>query len=219
MARLPPNVDEPRLLLYMAEARRDLAADGFSRGYEARAIYGPDRETIIGALVIGRNEAGEEAHERVIYPLLGEKVMTDQEPPKPLLVGELNPFGADPYYALYPLPSGSSGGRLARLLGLSMTAYLRRFDRANLCTGSWSAPAARAAAAELRRREGKIVLLGAKVRGAFGLDLEPFSVQDRFVVIPHPSGLNRAWGEPGARDRLRRLFAEQGLPVGEGGAG
>jgi hypothetical protein len=61
-----------------------------------------------------------------------------------VLVGESNPYGADPRYALYPLPPQASGGRLARILGLSARQYLRAFPhRVNLLTTArWAAPAA-----------------------------------------------------------------------------
>jgi hypothetical protein len=39
---------------------------------------------------------------------------------KIVLVGESNPYGADPYYALYPAPDGSAGHRLCCLV-LGMT--------------------------------------------------------------------------------------------------
>ena len=38
--------------------------------------------------------------------------------PRTWLVGEQNPYGADPNFALYPLPENAAGARLARFLGL-----------------------------------------------------------------------------------------------------
>lgn len=146
---------------------------------------------------------------------------------KPLLVGESNPYGSDPSFALYPLPERASGWRLCKLvMGLERGAYLRAFDRVNLCTGKWSMGEARDKAQEIRdsRRKAPIVLCGAKVSEAFGMDFYPFTVSDtfdlhgmhvrRFVVLPHPSGLSRAWNEPGAFDRARAVLTEAGvLPV------
>lgn len=136
---------------------------------------------------------------------------------KPLLVGELNPYGSDPAFALYPLPRHASGGRLAEILGLSRTEYLRTFDRANLCDGRWSMYPARVRAKEILRvsmedEVGRtIVLLGAKVCSAFYVDYEPFTsiawLVDpvvRTVVLPHPSGLSRKWNEPGAAELARK---------------
>lgn len=144
---------------------------------------------------------------------------------KPTLVGECNPYGADPYFALYPLPENASGGRLARILGLSRTEYLRRFDRVNLCEGSWSLPAARAKAQALR--DGRpLVLLGAKVCAAFKLAFVPFMqtglveqveptqgfIKYRRIavayILPHPSGLNRIWNESDAVEKSRLCVAE-----------
>lgn len=134
---------------------------------------------------------------------------------RPWLIGELNPFGGDPDMALYPLPENSSGGRLARTLGLSRTDYLRAFERRNLCTEKWRLSLARCAAGQfLAEANGApIVLLGAKVCAAFAVPFAPFTgyVDERapahplVVVLPHPSGLNRMWNQPGAQDRARAL--------------
>jgi len=127
---------------------------------------------------------------------------------KPLLVGELNPYGADPELALYPLPEHASGGRLARILGLSRGQYLRAFGRANLCSGRWSLGDARGAAELLtimNDRDRPIVLLGSKVCQAFAQPYHPFTSAGRLHVLPHPSGRCRAWNEPGAVARARAL--------------
>lgn len=127
---------------------------------------------------------------------------------RPLLVGEANPWGSDPEFALYPLPEHASGGRLARFLGLSHGQYLRLFDRRNLCPSRWSMPEARAQA-ELIRAEGRehVVLLGAKVAKAFGLPYLPFTRSAHLFLLPHPSGLNRIWNQPDAVPRARSLLA------------
>lgn len=137
---------------------------------------------------------------------------------KPWLVGESNPYGADPYYALYPDPPGCSGHRLCRLvLRLDPDEYLERFVRKNLLAlgrgRRWSLPLAREAAADfVRRSEGApFVLLGARVAAAFGLTYAPFShfggTDGRCgVVLPHPSGLSRGWNAPGAFDRAREMI-------------
>lgn len=144
------------------------------------------------------------------------------EAKKPLLVGELNPYGADPDFALYPLPARASGDRLCRLvMGLRRGQYLAAFDRVNLCTGKWSAPAARKRADELCADDERqlFVLLGVKVSAAF-LPGKPkaFTIEQRcagtFVVLPHPSGLCRVWDEPGSVERARKLLTEAGvLPI------
>lgn len=128
-----------------------------------------------------------------------------------LLVGEANPYGGDPDMALYPLPEHASGGRLARILGLSRGEYLRTFDRCNLCAVEWRLPEARERARQLVAENRVMVLLGAKVARAFGGEYEPFTrsgVGSAVYVLPHPSGLNRAWNEPGAVERARALVAE-----------
>lgn len=140
---------------------------------------------------------------------------------KPWLIGESNPHqsnGADPdhKYDLFPLPKGASGHRLCKLvLGMEMTEYLRSFVRRDLLAEKWSVKAARAAASVVWRESGTapLVLLGAKVAAAFGLAYMPFTTMDhgcveglrKVVIIPHPSGLCRAWHEHGAFLRARGL--------------
>lgn len=70
--------------------------------------------------------------------------------PPLIIVGEVNPFGADPFFALYHLPRESSGNRLRVIWGLSDHVYAG-LTKVNLCTGRWSMPAARAAAYKLRK--------------------------------------------------------------------
>jgi hypothetical protein len=150
----------------------------------------------------------------------------------PLFVGESNPYGSSPDFALYPSPRGCSGERLCRLvLDLAPEDYLAFSDRANLCDGRWSIAEARREAARLGAEHGRatIVLLGSKVCAAFGVPFDPFtlrssldhvprSVLPRFAILPHPSGLSRAWNVPGAFDRARvTLRRARVLPVRAGG--
>lgn len=131
-----------------------------------------------------------------------------------VLVGELNPYGGDPRHALYDEPERASGGRLRRLvLGLPRRLYLdpELIERGNLCTGRWSAPAARARAARVveERPESVIVMLGRRVAAAFGRESMDAATRDgRFVAIPHPSGLNRAWNDRTLVPRVRALLDE-----------
>jgi hypothetical protein len=140
---------------------------------------------------------------------------------KALLVGETNPLSDLPEHALYPYPKGCSGERMQRLVtGLTVQGYLRTFDRVDLCVGRWSIVAARRRSQELLETPRPcVVLLGAKVCHAFGVEFEPFtrpelragSRTQAAVVLPHPSGLNRLWQEAGAYDRAQRLLADAGL--------
>lgn len=152
-----------------------------------------------------------------------------------LLVGEDNPYGQDPRFALYHKPRHASGNRLRQHLGLRDATY-EKLQKINLCGGKWSAKEARWRAAEINGRAPVtceyaaflddlrvIVLLGAKVREAFGLRTEFFGITGAttanlvYVVLPHPSGLNRAWNRPGAREDARRLLrhAAPEVPWGE----
>ena len=131
---------------------------------------------------------------------------------KPLLVGELNPHGADPAFALYPKPDHAAGGRLCYdILGMLGAEYLRTFDRVNLCTGKWDLASARAEALRLMQsRSGSpIILLGARVCRACLYDFEPFThhkcINGPLVILPHPSSRCRLWNEVGAIQRAREL--------------
>lgn len=131
---------------------------------------------------------------------------------KVLLVGESNPYGSDPRFALYPAPPGCAGARLCAILGLTDGEYLRTFDRCNLLVGrEWPIAAARRAASDLTAEYR--ILLGARVAAAHGLTFEPFcNVQDngwRGVILPHPSGRSRLWNYwPQAQARARALVLD-----------
>lgn len=129
---------------------------------------------------------------------------------KPLLIGECNPYGADPYYALVPYPDGCAGHRLCHLiLGMTEDDYLERFERVNLCHGKWSMPAARARAREIWEQPGRFILLGAKVCAAWQTPFVPFEISDggTALVLPHPSGLCRLWHQPGMFQKARTAVA------------
>jgi|WetSurMetagenome_2_1015567.scaffolds.fasta_scaffold77311_4 hypothetical protein len=132
------------------------------------------------------------------------------------VVGELNPYGADPRTALYHLPRGKSGDRLRKIVGLSDGKYAR-LKKMNLCTGKWSDEAAASEVTRLVRSkifdERALILLGTRVRRAFevvGVRLPgPFVAAGRVASLPHPSGRCRLWnGREGvlrAREVLRAV--------------
>lgn len=135
-----------------------------------------------------------------------------------VVVGESNPYGADPKFALYHLPRAASGNRLRVIMGLSDADYLA-LARVNLCVGGWDQVAAEAAARRIVSAGADVVVgLGRRVATAFGYrrglltagEVPPGSVAPafRFVSLPHPSGLSRAWNLPGARDQAVRLLRE-----------
>lgn len=142
------------------------------------------------------------------------------------IVGELNPYGADPRYALYHEPRNASGDRLRRILGLSVRSYVP-LAKYNLCSVEWSTSKARARAADIMAEHKVIIALGAKVRTAFmywriGIPEPagvPFVHQGNdhvMVALPHPSGLCRTWNDPGVVERARELVKlNAGLPCGE----
>lgn len=129
--------------------------------------------------------------------------------PRPLLVGESNPYGGDPYFALYPAPDWCSGHRLCCLiLKMRRTDYLREFERVNLCSHQWNMKEAKTRAAELFDRSNSLILMGSKVCSAFGVRYAPFElVGVTRLILPHPSGLCRLWNEVGAFARARAAVA------------
>lgn len=145
---------------------------------------------------------------------------------KPLIVGEQNPYGPDPEFALYPSPPGCAGWRLChKVLGLDPDDYCERFDRCNLLEGEkWSTKRAQEAAAKMLVRD-NFILLGSKVAAAFGWsgnkpptrvgfdfkagpDAPAVPLGPRYFLIPHPSGRCRAWGDPTMVPRVRELLKE-----------
>jgi hypothetical protein len=153
---------------------------------------------------------------------------------KPLLVGESNPYQTDPEegrrFALYPDPPHSAGGRLCgEILGLTERDYLRMFDRTNLCGVKWNQREAAEEANRLveARSAGDLILCcGARVAGAFGFVFLPFTIGQfdsllasrvagwpRAAILPHPSGRNRIWNDPGSIELFRLTLRRLGVPL------
>lgn len=143
-----------------------------------------------------------------------------------LLVGELNPYGADPDYALYYEPPHSAGGRLQRLvLGLPARQWYLPIWRVNLCVGDFDHEDAAARAAELQGDAPwmTIVMLGRRVQRAFGMPRKSGGINERdfwhtvstigaarrLIGIPHPSGRNPAWNDRGNIERARSLMRHE----------
>lgn len=143
---------------------------------------------------------------------------------KILLVGEMNPYGADAGYALYHEPSNAAGCRLQRnILGVDARRTYLSMWRTNLCVGTWRHEEATRRAALLVGADATwdvVVMLGAKVITAFGRvtpigKLATFSTATRsyagraltFVALPHPSGRNTIWNNPLSVQRARSLLA------------
>lgn len=152
---------------------------------------------------------------------------------KVLLVGEDNPQSSEPEHALYNYPPACAGWRLQRIFGLEDETYLA-LDRINLCCPRWSGPESlrRAQACVVNGRPWSvIVMLGAKVRGAFARALgehrqaiEEWSVTEvcdhgvtKLLALPHPSGRCQAWNDPRAAVRARTILRELApeVPWGE----
>lgn len=155
-----------------------------------------------------------------------------------LLVGEDNPYGALPEYALYPLPSGCSGNRLCNdIMGLRHSTYLGLW-RINLCDGKWATKSARTRAEMLHQTMlgpwRTTIMFGRKVAEAFGKitgkTLKPFEVTKHtvyfseyanavrtYISLPHPSGRNLVWNQETVRANARMILAREvpDVPWGE----
>jgi hypothetical protein len=121
-----------------------------------------------------------------------EAIHGEGAPPRVLLLGEDNPYGANPDFSLYCYPVGCSGYRLRRILGLPQHEYLG-LHRANLCDGPWSKPRAKERARELLVPLAPwpvIVMLGRKVTEAMraaamiDADIVPFSSRRCGAAMP-----------------------------------
>lgn len=150
------------------------------------------------------------------------------DPLRPILLGMNNPLSRRPEHALYPEPSGCTGHRIFMMLKsvlpeISEEDYLSKFDRRNMLVGEeWKLELARHAAADIwpLTRGRKIVMLGAQVCRAMGLSngsraVPPLCWQTvatyggaQWAQVPHPSGLNRWYNQPGNRAAAAAFLAE-----------
>jgi hypothetical protein len=122
------------------------------------------------------------------------------------LVGEVSPYSDQYEDALALEPRGASGNRLRLLLGMTDEEYLAGFTRTNLCRRVWDKGQARERAWKLRTAyDGRFILLGRKVAASFDLAYQPFVTNGRFLVLPHPSGLNQSLDAAGVRSLLRAV--------------
>jgi len=147
-----------------------------------------------------------------------------------LLLGEDNPYGSEPEFALYCYPPGCAGYRLRRILGLSEDQYLG-LHRANLCDSqAWSLPEARRQARLLVSDPSApwrvIVMLGRKVANAFSFE-QPFFTHNvvprtdgemHLVSLPHSSGRNTLWNNQSLVVLARKLLREWAPEVPWGSA-
>ena len=144
--------------------------------------------------------------------------------PKVLVIGEREVFSWSPGDHLSP--------SLAFVRQSSYAAWVRRYGSLvpadsvivrNLLppdpvSGAWDATAAKVNAHYVEsyadERGLRMVFLGRRVARAFGMDFPLGSFIEGAggcvdcLVLPHPSGRSRAWNDPVAAARYRRLFEE-----------
>jgi len=145
------------------------------------------------------------------------------------LVGQAPSRRGDPRRPL----AGPNGRKIARLGGMSYdelvacrrkhlnTHYDGKRDKRE--TFDHAKGNANAADILLDWRVERIVLLGKNVARCFGFGDVPFLAEvriygRRFLIFPHPSGINRWWNERGnqrrARQLLQRFLRGETVPVG-----
>lgn len=179
-------------------------------GNEVRVVFEVD----------GQRLEGVAAHAGVL-------VIPERPDPRslPVLVGMNNPYGDDPRFVLYDLPTTAAGYRLQHvILGLHPRTY-RGLARHNICVGDFRMRAARRAAAHLEASyaDRVLILLGRQVAAAFGFPDAPFfTAQARpggplCLLLYHPSGQVTAWNRPEVVAQARALIASAlpDLPLGE----
>lgn len=140
-----------------------------------------------------------------------------------MFVGQAPGKSCDPDAPL----AGKAGRKLARIFGCPFSVYLR-CERINL-NNEWlgrhrngsdrfSVNEGKKVAEILLSKAGKskYILLGRHVARCFGFGWKPLTVGNiagkRFLLVPHPSGLNRWWNHKAnvveAKRALRRFLHE-----------
>jgi hypothetical protein len=134
----------------------------------------------------------------------------DFDEPHGLIIGEQPGPNTNRALPMWPFPRTSAGGRLMAMSGIEPAEYLRRLARVNLV----EAYAAKWDGDKAVRRAGwllaslppyaRVVLLGERVRYAIEGAAAGAEIPAHFVQLPHPSGRNSAYNDPGERERARR---------------
>jgi hypothetical protein len=153
---------------------------------------------------------------------VGQAPSRPKEPKSPEIPGTEAPAAVEPL-------AGNSGHRLAAILGIPFPRFLLatrlnlncrypgkkgRGDGFDLLEGARRAEEISA----LLREDDLVVLLGVQVARCFGLKYTPLEVgrlpsNARYLMFPHPSGINRYWNNPLNRDVAKTAFyVASGLP-------
>ena len=134
-------------------------------------------------------------------------------PVRGLLVGECPGENTDEDMPLFPLRPTSAAGRLMDMSGLEPGEYLGCLYRRNVCYRRWTNAEARQTARYIMsslfdHKNLFVVLCGQRVAEAFEVRtdfwrLGKLESRNCYTVIPHPSGLNRIYNDPSAREQTR----------------
>lgn len=125
---------------------------------------------------------------------------------KTLIMGLDNPHSKNPRAALLPRPRGSAGHRLFVLSGLPWSVYRRSFDRRNARDGTSAALLSNRTAIVLGKDAWRV--LGLR-RAEFFSSYWSSETNTTFILIPHPSGLNRFYNRADNRQRVEALLRRE----------
>lgn len=128
-----------------------------------------------------------------------------------VLLGMNAPTGTEPLGLFSP---NGAGRRLLLLSGMTEADYEETFERRNVLDArGWLMRRARRAAGRVRSElAGRtVVVLGLQAWAALGLPrTPPYRLREendtRWFLIPHPSGRNLYYNDPGNRRRARRFL-------------
>lgn len=150
-----------------------------------------------------------------------------------LLVGLDNPLSSDPRYALHPIPSTSTGGRIIAMIndvGKITTGEYHSIPKVNLFPvgpmpkikgKAYATANASSMVASMNGSGRRVILLGNQVRDAFAfaatISDKPMIFEDtggtNYAWIPHPSGRNLYYSNIRAKRKVGRFLV--GVGIGE----
>lgn len=157
---------------------------------------------------------------------------------QPVIVGIAPARAGDEGQPLSAIAPQSTGRKIADMLGMEPLAYMRAFDRVNVCPfpqestikpKEWTAAAENLAGSLLRGR--RVILLGPNVAECFGMRRDLFryclwyesssptkgiagfragkmTLPFSWAVLPHPSGRNRWYNEDKNKEEAIRFLRE-----------
>jgi hypothetical protein len=132
-----------------------------------------------------------------------------------IVLGMNDPTYSTRRLALHPKYQGSSGNRLFKIAGVQIEEWMGLVTRRNVLRAKkWSQAAANRVGRDrrrrLRRRGETVIVLGRGVWQALGFDAgTKWFASDptgQFILIPHPSGVNRMLNDEATVSKMRLIL-------------